>query len=121
MKAKCGRLYSVHFLLENYVPENPRHFGVWLDFDVGADEGVIGTNNFQILVCTPSWLDVQLKYEWGLSRWGRHMLIVREYDFNRIEKCVFDYVEKCTGKDFYEIAQKICGIARWEYDDCQQA
>ena len=47
------------------------------------------------------------------------MLVVLEYDLDLIKERIVSYVEGCTGKDFWEIAQKISRIASWEFEDYQ--
>jgi hypothetical protein len=105
-------------LLVNYRPENPECFGLWIDLNIGPDNEE-GAHNYQVLVCTPDWLEVTLRYEWGRAHWGRHMLIVLDYDLDLIKERITSYVEGCTGKDFWEMAQKISRIAAWEFEDYQ--
>lgn len=121
MKAIVKSIYSTSpdFTLESYIPENPKCFGLWIEFRAGLFESK-GADDFMILVCTPDWLEVTLRYEWGGMYWGRHMLLVLEYDLECINKKIVDYVENCTGNDFLEIAQKIARIAAWEFEDYEQ-
>ncbi len=109
---------AIDMPLEEYQPENPDCFGIRITLRVGSDTEV-GANDFDLLVCTPRWLEVTLRYEWGRAQWGRHMLVVLEYDLDLIKERIVSYVEGCTGKDFWEIAQKISRIASWEFEDYQ--
>jgi hypothetical protein len=109
---------AIDMSLEEYRPENPECFGLWVNLRIGPD-GVDGAHDYQLLVCTPGWLEVTLRYEWGGANWGRHMLIVLEYDSEIIKKKIISYVESCTGKDFWEMAQKVARIASWEFEDYQ--
>lgn len=110
---------SLNVALEEYhPPENPECFGLWVNLRIGSDAEE-GTNDFRLLVCTPGWLEVMLRYEWGRAQWGRHMLIVLEYDFDLIKNKIVSYVESCTGNDFLEIAQKISKVASWEFEGYQ--
>lgn len=47
------------------------------------------------------------------------MLIVLCYDRDRIESEIAQYVDGCTGKDFWELAQKVARIGAWEFEDYQ--
>ncbi|WP_428826691.1 Imm8 family immunity protein [Azonexus sp. IMCC34842] len=104
--------------LEKYQPENPKCFGLRISLRIGSDEGS-GTNDFDIYVVTPDWLELMLRYEWDRAHWGLHMLMVLEYDFDLINNRIRKYIEECTGKDFLELALKISRIAAWEFDGKQ--
>jgi hypothetical protein len=101
--------------LNSYFPDDPDNFSLWIEFKIGSDNEE-GINYYRVLVCTPKWL---CRNVWE-PRWGRHMLIVHEYDRSAIEKCVHDYVAKCTGDEWQEIAEKIARNLSWEFEDYQQ-
>jgi hypothetical protein len=103
--------------LETYCPEDPKCFGLWVEMRVGPDNEE-GAHDYRFIVCTPDW--IKQEYGWEKSVWGRHMLIVFNYDLNLIAERVRSYVESCTGKDFWEMAQKISRIALWEFEDYHQ-
>ncbi|WP_369684067.1 Imm8 family immunity protein [Pseudomonas gingeri] len=48
---------------------------------------------------------------------GQHMLIVFEYDKDLIVKEISNYVGGCSGKEFWDVAQKLSRIGAWEYED----
>jgi hypothetical protein len=100
--------------LDSYFPENPECFGLWIEFSVGIkDES--GADNFRLFICTPEWL----RSECGRKRakWGRHMLIVPEYDLEMIRIEIGLCIDSCTGEDWPTIAQKIARFAAWEFED----
>lgn len=117
MKAIVKDIYFLDYdgSLENFQPKSPKSFGFTLELKIGF-EGEKGTNDFSIFVCTPDWLEVMLRYEWGRIYWGRHMLLVLEFDFELIKKQIFEYVEKCEGKDVLEVVHKISRVAAWEFE-----
>ena len=100
--------------LDNYFPEDSENFGLWIEFRVGPPE-LNSADDFRLLVCTPEWLKTNGVQEKSL--WGRHMLIVLEYDISAIKAAIDQCVDSCTGKDFGEIAQKISRFAAWEFED----
>jgi len=100
--------------LDSYLPDDPEKFGLWIEFGIGPSDAA-GSDDYRVLVCTPDWLRDTV---WE-PRWGRHMLIVRMYDRSAIEKCVQDYVAKCTGADWADIAEKIARNLFWEFEDFQ--
>ncbi|WP_408425848.1 Imm8 family immunity protein [Paraburkholderia fungorum] len=60
-----------------------------------------GADDFQILVCTPTWLSSYVDGEAYRAAWGRHMLIVSEYDVATIKACVERRVNQCQGHDWH--------------------
>ncbi|WP_081803478.1 immunity 8 family protein [Halotalea alkalilenta] len=101
---------------DQYWPENEECFGIWLTVQIGPDDQE-GGHLFQILVCTPEW--IQSQYSSSGAVWGRHMLIVFEYDQSLIVKEISNYIDKCSGGEFWEVAQKISRIGAWEFEDYQ--
>jgi hypothetical protein len=102
--------------LDSYFPDDQENFSLWIELKIGPDTED-GINYYRILVCTPEWLSQNI---WEPS-WGRHMLIVREYDYPVIEKFVHDYVSQYTGDEWSEIAEKIARNLSWEFEDYRQA
>jgi hypothetical protein len=100
--------------LDSYHPENLENFSLWIEFKIGP-EGLTGADDYRLLVCTPEWLRQNVSE----PRWGRHMLIVREYDRSVIEKCVCDYVMSCTGDKWEVIEGKVARNLSWEFEDYQ--
>lgn len=100
--------------LEKYCPDDPVNFGTWIRLMIGPENST-GSESFDILVCTPDWIKVQ--YEIERAIWGRHMLIVLEYNFDLIKTEVNHYIENCTGSDWGVIAQKLSRIGKWEFED----
>lgn len=109
-------LMSADVLLEDYCPDDPKCFGLWIDLNIGPDNEE-GAHNYQVLVCTPDWIKGECYGQKAV--WGRHRLIVCEYDLELIKEQIRHYVENCSGKDFWEMAQKVARIAAWEFEDYQ--
>lgn len=101
--------------IEDFRPNNLSCFSLNLRVLIGSSEAP-GADEFDLFVCTPDWLSQNI---WE-PRWGRHMLIVREYDRSAIEKCVYDYVAKCVGNEWHEIAEKIARNLSWEFEDYRE-
>jgi hypothetical protein len=102
--------------IDQYRPENPDCFSLRLTLRIGAD-GVEGTNDFDLYVCTPSWLDRMLKYEWEHACWGQHMLIVSSYDLDLVTRRILAHLDDCTGTDFQQVIDKMREVAAWEFDN----
>jgi len=112
MHAVVRSISSDELDIKAYVPENPTCFFLNLRIRIGSDE-TSGADDFELCVCTPEWLDRSV---WE-PRWGRHLLIVREYDLSAIEKCIHDYVGECDGTDWNIIAEKLGRVFAWEFED----
>jgi hypothetical protein len=117
MQAKLKELFSLDFDLATFWPEKPDNFGFWLRAMIGPEDHA-GADSFDIHVCTPEWL--KSNYSVSDTVWGRHFLIVFEYDRARIEAAIVRYCERCFGNDWQEIAQKISRIGYWEFEDYRE-
>lgn len=102
--------------LKDFRPDDPDCFGLYIRLMVGFKGGK-GAESFDLLVCTPSWISAQYAGEGWV--WGRHMLIVLEYDFGLIRKVIESYIERCSGSDWQEVATKVSAIGAWEFEDYQ--
>lgn len=100
--------------LDSYFPHDPENFSLWIEFRLGPDDAS-SSDDYRVLVCTPEWLRQNIRG----PHWGRHMLIVPEYDRSAIEKCVRDYVATCTGGEWGIVAKKIARNLAWEFEDYQ--
>jgi hypothetical protein len=49
--------------------------------------------------------------------WGRHMLIVPDYDLKKIRAIIAQYSISCEGKDWEAVAKLLSRIGRWEFED----
>jgi hypothetical protein len=100
--------------LENYLPEDPSCFGLWVEFRAGF-VNTAGADDFRLFVCTPEWL----KKECCRNKviWGRHMLIVSRYDLDAMAAEIALCVENCAGDDWNAIAGTIARFAAWEFED----
>jgi Immunity protein 8 len=116
MKAKLKEIFSLELTssLEDYQPDVLDHFGISVRLMIGPDDSA-ASESFDILVCTPEWLRTQFDDE--RCTWGRHMLIVLEYDFKLIRGKIESYVATCHGSNWTEVASKLSRVAAWEFED----
>jgi len=101
---------------DSYFPDDPECFCLWIEFRVGI-KNEDSADDFRLLVCTAKWLINELDRK--SATWGRHMLIVSEYDLDVIKAEIDLCVESCTGENWSAIAQKISRFAAWEFEDYQ--
>ncbi|WP_063936079.1 immunity 8 family protein [Burkholderia pseudomallei] len=116
MRAQLKEMYSLQIpeMLKDFRPEASRNFGISIRLMIGP-EGADQSESFDILVCTPTWIQDRLREEGCI--WGRHMLITQEYDYKLILQSLSAYISSCTGKDWDEVANKVARIAAWEFED----
>lgn len=114
MKAIVKGIFCDEFDLSSYSPDDGQIFSATLRIKIGPVDSE-GADDFELLVCTPEWM---LKHIQG-PKWGRHLLIVSEYDLNCIEEFICSYVAQCIGKDWPEIAAKLTRVFFWEFEDYQ--
>ena len=116
MKAELKDLVSLDFDPKTYSPEYPENFGFWLRAMIGL-ENEEGAESFDIHICTPDW--IKANYDDHEILFGRHMLLVFEYDYEGIRKRISDYCHECTGENWPEIAERLSRIGYWEFEDYQ--
>jgi len=102
--------------LKSYVPDEPTCFSILLQVFVGSDDSP-GQDSFDVVVCTPTWLAKKVLPGEGGILVGRHYLIVEDYDFERIEHFLMQYVNRCTGETWQEVAEKVGRLGKWEFED----
>ncbi len=107
---------SASINLDNYLPDDPEYFGLWIEFRVGIKDRD-SADDFRLLVCTPEWLKNECDRKKVM--WGRHMLIVFKYDLDTITAEINQCIENCVGKNWPTIAEKISRFAAWEFEDYQ--
>ena len=79
--------------------------------------GEDGEESFDVIVCTPSWLQVEVDRR-GITM-GRHYLFMNTYDYNELVKYIESYCDKLSGNSWLQIAQKLTRLGRWEFEDYQ--
>lgn len=102
--------------LENYQPENEKEFAFLIQAMIGP-EGAAGEESFDILVCTPAWLEKSIDIDEVLI--ARHHIIVRQYDYHKILNCIENFLKDCSGQNWNEIALKVSRLGKWEFEDYQ--
>jgi hypothetical protein len=119
-------------MLENFQPEDPSYFGVWLLALIGEDEAG-PADGFDFLLCTPRWLadtfetDVQafgldgrrLGHNWssdGQALFGTGIVLVATWSTEAARRAVEEICEAQQGPDWGSVASRIGRLIPWEYD-----
>jgi hypothetical protein len=117
MKAELKSIHSPDiFDLGKFDPNEKDNFGILLQLMVSPKNGK-GEESFDIMVCTPQWLI--RNYQKSDMIFGRHYLIVFEYDYPKIYDKLKEYIGGIEGDTWNEIALKIGRIGKWEFEDYQ--
>lgn len=104
--------------LEKYVPESSDNFCAVIRAMVGPRDSE-GEESFDLKVCTPKWLDERVRRDGFVL--GVHYVFVQSYDPTQIRTLLSKFIERCTGKSWHEVAEKISRIAHWEFEDYKPA
>ena len=97
--------------LARWRPPEPEAFVLSLILEVGA-LGLRGRERFELLVVTPAWLESHHGRKGFVL--GTGMLLVFEWDYQRLRAFLAREVERCTGRTWPEVARKVGRIATWE-------
>jgi len=115
MKAELKRVHSPDvFDLKNFQPENTEKFAFLLQAMVGP-EGKDCEESFDIEVCTPKWLEDTCGTDDVII--GCHYLIVRSYNYQKIVSAIKEFLKRCSGEDWNDVARKVSRLGRWEFED----
>jgi len=97
-----------------YVPEDPTDFACTFGLTIGPANGQ-GGEQFYLTVCSPKWLSRRCEKDGFV--WGRHHLIVSEYNLKAITGTITRFVERCSGESWKEVAAQLSRFASWEFED----
>ena len=111
MKAEVKGVFSDSFNPVEYSPADRSNFFITLRLAIGG-VGHNGADDFELNVCTPSWLMAA-----GGEQWGRFLLIVDCYDYQRIVDAINGYVNGCEGLTWSDVATKLSRMFQWEFED----
>jgi len=118
MKAELKNVYSPDTDdLENYSPEKYDEFCILIQAVIGPYKGV-GEENFDFIVCTPRWIEGEIKKESML--FGKGYLIIKDYNYKLILRAIQDLCSRVSGDDWKTIANKISRFGDWEFEDYHQ-
>lgn len=110
---RLKELHSPDIDLDSYRPDEVDCFGFPLQALFGPSDGA-GSESFDILVCTPKWLEREMAEDDVIS--GCHRLIVKRYDLDGIRRYLSKYAQRCSGVDWEEVARKLGQLGKWEFE-----
>jgi hypothetical protein len=98
--------------LETYVPPDVV-FAVLVQVMIGPQDAE-GEESFDVLVCSPDWLDRECSVEPLLLE---QMVCTRDFDWLAIRELIERRVSAISGATWTEVALKLDRIGRWEFAD----
>lgn len=98
--------------IESYAPANLFNFSVGLELTVSLEGQGNASERFDIEVCTPSWVENDLKSADCIIGSGK--LFVRSYSYEVIRTFVDRYVESCKGKTADDVLRRVGLLGDWE-------
>jgi immunity protein 8 of polymorphic toxin system len=114
MKAAVRRLHSPDADLATFQPDDSEDVGVLVQVIAGPDDGP-GEESFDVVVCTPRWLERRVRAEGPLV--GRHHLVVARYDGPEVMRFLTAAVESEHAATWNELALRLGRIGMWEFED----
>jgi hypothetical protein len=112
LTVKAWHLFDIDF--EKFMPELPHNFCRWIHLDIGYEEEQ-ASSMFSIGVCSFTWLAHQYSNEG--PRWGRHLLVVGQYNYEEIKKAIEERVQSCLRETWEESLKILCRDFAWEFED----
>ena len=98
----------------NFVPDDKTNFNFLLRVMIGL-EGNEAEESFDLEVCSISWAENYLERNGVLV--GRHLIIMKEYHYEVLEKKVLNLFAKREGSNWEEIASYFSRFGYWEFED----
>jgi Immunity protein 8 len=98
--------------IERFVPPNLFHFSIDLELTISLKGQGDALERFVIEVCTPSWVECDLKSADCINGSGK--LLVRSYSYKAIRNFVDRYVDSCKGKTADDVIRRVGLLGDWE-------
>jgi hypothetical protein len=115
VRPQLKRLHSPDISdLDSFRPDDQESFSFLLQAMFGP-QSAEGEESYDLVVCTPKWLEQNISADTILP--GRHRLIVKEYNIEKIRDFLIRYARRCEGDTWREVAEKLSRIGRSEFED----
>lgn len=120
IRAELKTLIGVGFDERAYWPDDDECFSFGLEATIGPEAGQI-SESFQFIVCTPKWIlceGINQDFD-DFGMLGHGMIIIKDYDFEKIKQLVIDLCSRTTGKNWQEVSLKLSRYGAWEFEGCE--
>ncbi len=120
MKARLKRLHSPDVAdLRDFRPADPDVFSILVQAMIGPDSDEDSSESFDIVVCTPRWLDQRLNDSDELFD-GRHYLFCKRFSYDAVWKYIDQKCRTCAGPDWPSVAAQLSRFGKWEFEDYRE-
>lgn len=99
--------------LEHWKPE-VEEFGFKIVLFIGSEDDKT-SDAFDAYVCTPGFFASQMAD--GQLICGQYIFFLKNFDYGKLRACIEEYLGRCDGKSWLEVARKVSHIGAWEFDD----
>ena len=99
--------------LEHWEPE-AEEFGFKVVLFIGAEDDA-KCDAFDAYVCTPGFFASHMADDQLVS--GQYIFFVKNFDYMKFRTCIEEYLRRCEGESWREVAKKVSRIGAWEFDD----
>jgi len=100
--------------LDSYVPDDPEDDAIFVQVMVGSAD-VHGEESFGVVVCTPRWLEREVKAKGPLI--GRHHLVAEATNHPEVRRFLTKTIENQAADSWEELAGRVGRIGLWEFED----
>jgi hypothetical protein len=107
-----GKLFN-----QNFAPPNGEKFSLQIRLIAGPKEGA-GEESFDFTICTPKWLDENLKE--GDVLVGRHYIFVKQYNYAQIRSRIEKVVNSSSAESWQQVGAKLGRLGLWEFEDYRE-
>ena len=80
-------------------------------------EGREGDESFGFTLCSPAWLMTEVVAKSEGYEWSRALLVLPEYDYQKIESAVRDLCSRAERPQWDSIAEYLARYTLWEFED----
>jgi hypothetical protein len=115
MRAQLRLLFSPDAdPLQDYAPEDPERFGIFVQAMIGP-EGTEDAESFDFMVCSPNWLQNELRERGAI--FGHGYLFLDRYAYRALLGTFTTFCQGIEGPDWPTIGARLNRYGRWEFED----
>ena len=100
--------------LSEFKPKIENNFQILVMITIGPNKQP-GGHDYNLSICTPIFLDHYIQNSGPM--WGRHTLIVNQFDDKKVMKAILTMIEKCERPTWEETAVVLARHFAWEFED----
>lgn len=95
-------------------PDDPKKFMILVQAFVGSEDSE-GEDAFTFVVCTPSWIEDEVRENGYLL--PLFFIVVPEWDYGKVHTVISDLCARIGDGGWDKAARRLSRYALWEFDD----